>query len=159
MKLSTRSRYGTRAMCDLANHYREGPIAIKDVSKRQELSESYLENLMTPLKAIGLVRTERGSRGGFILNKEPSQITLGEIVRIMDGSLSPVACVDDETFCHRAPQCVTRIIWCRLEKAITDVLDNVTLADMVKMEREIFLSAEKDEVSPSRQLSSCEYII
>jgi len=159
MRLCTRARYGTRAMVDLAVHYKDGPITLRDISKRQEVSESYLENLMTPLRIGGLVRTERGNRGGYTLSRDPSQISLSEVVRILDGSLAPVACVDDETVCHRAPQCVTRRIWHRLQKAMVDVLDAISLADMVQMQRELVSPDEGETADPKQQFSYCDYYI
>lgn len=136
MRLGTRARYGTRAMLDLAIHYDEGPVVMKNVARRQEVSESYLENLMIPLRAAGLVRTERGSRGGYTLSRSPAQITLGEVIRALEGSLAPVFCVDDPNLCHRSTQCVTRKIWSRVHDAIAGTFDSITLADMAKMHYE-----------------------
>ena len=140
MRLCTRARYGARAMLDLAEHYPQGFITLRDVSNRQEISERYLENLMAPLRTTGLVRTERGNRGGYILGKDPSEITLGEIIYMLEGSLAPVPCVDDPTLCHRASECLIRKIWCRLKKAMSDMVDELTLEDMIKMKKEqVFL--------------------
>ena len=136
MRLSTRVRYGSRAMLDLALHYGRGPISLREVCERQEVSESYLENLMTPLRVAGLVRTERGYRGGYVLARDPSQITLGDVVRALEGSLAPVPCVDDNGECQRAPQCVPRIMWERLRNATEAVLDGVTLAGMARMQED-----------------------
>jgi len=144
MKLGTKAQYGTRAMLDLAVHYGEGPLVIGDVAHRQEVSEKYLENLMAQLRAGGLVRTARGSRGGYALSRSPSQITLGEVVRILDGSLALVPCLDDPELCHRVGRCVTRRIWSKLYERIADVLDNITLADMVQMHNEPVPRSKED---------------
>ena len=136
MKLCTRARYGTRAMLDLAEHYPDGFVTLKDVSNRQEISESYLENLMAPLRSMGLVRTERGNRGGYILGKAPSEITLGEIIHMLEGSLAPVPCVDDPTLCNRSSECIIRKIWYRLKKAMSDMVDELTLEEIVNMKKE-----------------------
>lgn len=147
MKLGTRARYGTRAILDLAVHYDEGPVVMRDVSRRQEVSESYLENLMIPLRAAGLVRTERGSRGGYTLNRPPDRITLGEIIQTLEGSLAPVFCVDDPQLCHRSERCVTRTIWGKVHEAIAGAVDNITLADMVKMYREANTNQEASQAN------------
>ena len=137
MRLSTQARYGTRAMLDLAVNYQKGCTTIKDVSNRQDVSARYLENLMMPLRASGLVRTERGKSGGYILGKDPSEITLGEVVRMLDGTFTIVPCIKDPKLCHRAPNCVTRRIWGRLQEAITHILDGLTLEDMINMQEEL----------------------
>ena len=135
MRLSTKGRYATRAMLDLALHFDEGPILIKDISKRQEISKQYLEQLFIPLRAAGLVRATRGARGGFILAKPPSQIKLSEIIRVMEGSASPVECLDDARICSRSDSCVTRGIWAEMKEAIDRVLGFTTLQDLVERQR------------------------
>lgn len=157
MRLGTRARYGTRAMLDLAIHYEQGPVVMKDVAQRQEVSESYLENLMIPLRASRLVRTERGSRGGYTLGRSPSEITLGEIVRTLEGSLAPVFCLDDPKLCHRYSRCVTRVIWGRIHQAIAETLDGITLADLVKMHNEAVL--EREALTGTNQQNTCEWHI
>ena len=140
MRLNTQTRYATRVMLDLAQHYRKGSIAIRDISKRQEVSARYMENLMGPFRSAGLVRTERGNRGGYVLAKDPSEITMADIFRILEGTLPTVPCVEDPLFCHRESRCVTRLIWCKLQKSIEGVLRGITLADMVEMQKELKLS-------------------
>lgn len=137
MRLCTRSRYGSRAMLDLAAHYGEGAVTIRDVSSRQEISERYLENLMAPLRDIGLVVTGRGKWGGYKLGCAPSDITVGEVVRALEGSLAFVPCTDNPALCHRASSCATRVVWLRLRQAMADVLDGITLADMVGIQAEL----------------------
>jgi len=136
MKLSTKGRYGTRAMLDLAIHYGEGPILLKDIAKRQQISERYLEQLVLSLKAGGLLKSVRGAKGGFILAKAPSEIKLIDIVQTLEGTICPVACVDDPNSCSRVDQCVTRDIWGELGQAITQVLDSKTLSDLTRQQKE-----------------------
>ena len=136
MKLSTKGRYAARAMLDLAFHYGEGPILLKDIARRQQISERYLEHLITPIKVAGLVTSMRGARGGFTLAKPPSQIRLSEIIQIMEGSIAPVECVDDPKVCSRADFCVTRDIWTEMQKAMSGILESTTLQDLVQRQRE-----------------------
>ena len=135
MKLSTKGRYATRAMLDLALHSGEGPILIKAISKRQEISELYLKQLFIPLKVAGLVRAIRGARGGSILARPPSQIKLIEIIQIMEGSTAPVECVDDSGICSRSDLCITRGVWAEIKEAMDKVLESTTLQDLVERQK------------------------
>ena len=132
MELSTKTRYGALLMVDLASHYGEGPVPLRDVARRQEISEKYLWNLMGPLKTIGLVRSTRGSCGGFALTRPPSEINMKEIVRALEGSLCFAECVDDPSVCNRAKTCATRDLWGMLSGKMTQALESVTLKDMVE---------------------------
>ncbi len=136
MKLSTKGQYATRAMLDLALHFGEGPILVKDISRREEISERYLEQLLTPLKLAGLIRSIRGAHGGFTLAKPPSEISLIEIIHIMEGSTAPVECVDDAQICSRSEFCVTREVWAEMKKATDTVLESVTLQDLLQRQKE-----------------------
>ena len=136
MKLSTKGRYATRALLDLALHFGEGPILVKDISRRQEFSDRYLEQILTRLKAAGLVRVVRGARGGFFLARQPSEITVIEIIRIMEGSTAPVECIDHADYCSRSEHCVTREVWTELKSAIDGVLESITLQNLVERQRE-----------------------
>jgi len=131
MKLSTKGRYGARLMLDLAVHHGKGQVLLKDIAKRQEISEKYLGHLMPPLKAVGLINSSRGAHGGYSLNKSPKKITLGQIVRAVEGDMSIVECVSSPDVCDRVDFCVTRDIWNEISKKVADVLDSVTLQDMV----------------------------
>ena len=135
MKLSTKGRYATRAMLDLAIHSGEGPILIKDISRREGISKQYLEQLLIPLRAMGLVRAIRGARGGFMLTKPPSQIKLIEIIQTIEGSTAPVECVDDAKVCPRSDFCVTREIWSEMKRATDKVLESTTLQDLVERQK------------------------
>ena len=132
MKLSTKGRYGLRALLDLALHQDEGLVPLKDIARRQEFSLSYLEHLVAPLIAAGLVKSARGARGGVLLLKPPSEVKLSEVVEILEGSIAPVDCVNNPALCHRAASCVTRDIWIEMKRAMSRVLDSTTLQDLVE---------------------------
>ena len=136
MKLSTKGRYGARMMLDLAIHYGEGPVLLKDVAERQEISEKYLGHLIPSLKAAGLINSSRGAHGGYILAKPPQEITLGEVIRAVEGNLALVECVSAPKVCHRVGFCVTRDIWKELGNKMMGVLESTTLQDMVNRQGE-----------------------
>jgi len=136
MKLSTKGRYAIRAMFDLALQPREGPTLLKDISKRQGISNMYLEQLFTRLQASGMVRSIRGSRGGFLLIKSPSEISLLDILQTMEGSTALVECVDNAALCPRANSCVTRKAWVKTKEAMDEVLESTTLQDLIEWNNE-----------------------
>ncbi len=135
MKLSTKGRYSTRSMLDLALHFGEGPILIKDISKRQQISERYLEQLFIPLRAAGLVRSIRGVHGGFSLTKTPAEIRLSEIIQAAEGSITPAECVNNPGICTRSKLCATRDIWGELKKAMNGILESTTLQDLAEQQK------------------------
>lgn len=135
MKLSTRGRYATRALLDLALHQGEEPVLLKDIAQRQQISLKYLDHLITPLIAGGVVRTIRGPKGGVSLARPPEEIRLSEIIRLVEGSIVPVACVDDPTICSRSELCVSRDIWSELKGAINSVFESKTLQDLVERQK------------------------
>jgi len=135
MKLSTRGRYGTRALLDLALHQGEGPVLLKDIAQRQQISLRYLEHLITPLIAGGIVRSMRGARGGVSLARPPEEIRLSEVVQFLEGSITPVECVNNPRICTRSELCVTRDIWGELKKAMNGVLEGITLQDLVERQK------------------------
>jgi len=136
MKLSTRGQYGTRALLDLALYGGKGSVLLKDIAQRQQISLPYLEHLVTPLIAAGVVRSKRGSHGGIQLAKPPREIKLSEIIRLVEGSIAPVECVTDPKYCSRSSVCVTREIWDELKRAIDGVLESITLQDLVERQKE-----------------------
>ena len=136
MKLSTRGRYGLRALLDLAVHQGEGMVLLKDIARRQEVSLPYLEHLITPLITAGLVKSTRGARGGVLLIRPPAEVKLTEIVLLLEGSIAPVDCVNDPKACSRAASCVTRDIWIQIKDAMTQVQDSTTLQDLVERQRQ-----------------------
>jgi Rrf2 family iron-sulfur cluster assembly transcriptional regulator len=132
MKLSTRSRYGTRLMLDMAQHYQEGPIQLGEIAKRQDVSVKYLEQIIIPLKKAHYIESVRGPKGGHILTKPPEEITVAEIVAVLEEGTSLVECTDDTSVCQRADSCPTRLLWKEASEAMFDRLKAITLADLVK---------------------------
>jgi Rrf2 family cysteine metabolism transcriptional repressor len=131
MRLSTRGRYASRAMLELALHYPGNPLPLSEIAGRQDISERYLEQLMVKLATSGLVKSMRGKRGGFSLARAPAQIRLDEIIQIVEGSLAAVPCVDDSSMCGRSEFCVTHEIWIELKNCLLERLSTITLEDMV----------------------------
>ena len=126
MRISTRGRYALRLMLDLATNYTGKPIRLKDVAKRQEISDKYLEQIISILNKAGFVRSVRGPQGGYALQQTPDKYTVGMILRLTEGSLSPVECLDDNgAFCEREENCVTQILWKKLDDAIKGVVDHI----------------------------------
>ncbi len=137
MKLSTKGRYGVTAMYDLALHYGKGYVSLKSIAERQMLSETYLEQLIAQLRKAGLVKSSRGSRGGYSLSKDPSNIRVGDIIRVLEGPIAPVECVselENQESCIKMDQCITRDIWIQLKESMESVLDSFTLADLCDFE-------------------------
>jgi len=132
VKISTKGRYSLRMLLDLAEHKNEGFISIKEISERQGISKKYLEQIVTQLSHPDILRTNRGNKGGYMLAKEPDKYTVGQILRITEGGLSPVACLADETNqCERSGCCKTLCIWKGLENIINKYLDGITLQDIL----------------------------
>jgi len=132
MKLSTRSRYGTRALLELALHREDEPVFLKDIARRQQISLSYLEQLIAPLIAGRVIRSTKGPKGGISLARNPEDITLNEVVRLLEGSVAPAECINDPGVCNRSEFCVTRDVWSELKDAMEKVLDSTTLQDLVE---------------------------
>jgi Rrf2 family iron-sulfur cluster assembly transcriptional regulator len=131
MKLSTRSRYGTRILVDLAKHHDKGPVQIGEISKRQDISVKYLEQLIRPLKQANLVSSVRGPKGGHLLAKNPEEITLGQIVRLFEGQSELVECISHPEKCSMAEDCQVRLAWQDATRVLYDKLDSTTIADLV----------------------------
>ncbi len=138
MKISTRGRYALRLMMDIALAESDMPVRIKDIAGRQELSEKYLEQIVSVLNKAGLVRSSRGPQGGYRLVRKPEEYTAGEIVSSIEGDFAPVACLASETNeCPRHQTCATLRLWEKLDVAIRSVMDSVTLADLVGWQKEM----------------------
>ena len=131
MKLSTRTRYGIRAILELAENYGNGPLQLRIIARDQVVSVKYLEQLMAMLKAAGIVRSIRGSKGGYILAKTPGQIKVSECFQCLEGSLITTECVEDESFCERTNDCIARQVWTEVQEAVMGVLQSMTLQDLV----------------------------
>ena len=138
MKISTKGRYALRLMLDLALNNNGEPVRIKDIAARQEISDKYLEQIISTLNKAGYVKSIRGPQGGYLLTREPKKYTVGMILRLTEGSLAPVACLEDEVnSCPRQEGCATLRLWKMLDKAIGDVVDKVTLEDLVEWQYQI----------------------
>ena len=135
MKISTRGRYGTRMMLDLAARHDQGPTPLREIAKRQDLSVKYLEQLIIPLKAAGYIRSVRGARGGYTLARKPDKISVGQIIQVLEGGLSLVDCVDDAKVCEREKNCPTRDIWLRMSERLMEELSSLTLRDVLDGKR------------------------
>ena len=139
MKISTKGRYGLRLMVDLAVHYEQGLVPLKEIAVRQEISEKYLEQIIPILNKSGFLLASRGFQGGYRLAKTPDKYTVGDILRATEGSLSPVACLDNEpVLCQRADICTTLSVWKGLKKVIDDYVDGITLQDLLDQQRETY---------------------
>lgn len=136
MKISTKGRYALRLMLDLAMQENGNYVSINSVSQRQDISEKYLEQIIKMLSKNGLVESTRGAQGGYRLTKEPKDYTVGEILRVTEGSLAPVSCLqDDENKCEHCEDCVTIEIWQNVLDAINEVVDNITLQYLVDKQK------------------------
>jgi Rrf2 family iron-sulfur cluster assembly transcriptional regulator len=135
MKLSTRSRYGTRMMLDLAQHYKEGPVQIGQIAKRQDISVKYLEQLIIPLKKANFITSTRGPKGGHMLAKSPKEITIGQIVEVLEGGIDLTVCVGDTDVCERSAECLIRDTWREATKAMYEKLNAISLSKIIKSQK------------------------
>ena len=134
MKLSTKGRYGVRLMLDLALHQGDGPVTMKDIAARQEISEKYLSNLIPLLKNAGFVRSVRGSQGGYTLARPPRDINLKEVLFVLEGSMCLVDCVEKPEFCRRSQQCLMRDVWTEVTGKMREALGSFTLQAIMEMQ-------------------------
>lgn len=137
MKLSTRGRYGVRAMLELALQQGGGPTALQELAQRQGISAKYLEQLLIPLKAAGLVNSVRGAKGGYMLAAAPDMITLYDIVKTLEGPLAVVECVNDPDSCDRVGGCTVHLVWGEMSQLLMNYLSNYTLAQLASQQREM----------------------
>jgi Rrf2 family protein len=135
MRLSTRGRYGVRLMIDLALHNGNGPVMLKDISRRQGISQKYLWNLINPLKSAGLVKSTRGAHGGFTLARDPAGISVTDILQVLEGSRCLVDCVENPSACEKSTNCVARDVWCLASGNLRQTLASVTLAHLMEKQR------------------------
>ena len=131
MKISTKGRYALRMLIDLAEHRGSGYVALKDIAARQNISKKYLEQIIPMMSHTNILRANRGSQGGYALARTPDQYTVGEILRLTEGSLTPVGCAEDPTECDRSADCATLPVWQGLSKVINEYLDGITLQDLI----------------------------
>lgn len=142
MILSTKGRYGLKAVFELALNYGSGPVSLKKISEKYDISESYLEQLFAKLKKNGYIDTIRGPQGGYYLAKKPDEITVGMILRTLEGDITTSECINKEV-CSRESICATRIIFEKIERSINDVIDSITLADMHEQQKQILTEENK----------------
>jgi len=132
MKLSTKGRYGVKAMFELALHYGEEPVSIKSIAEKQNISEYYLEQLFSSLRKAKLIKSIRGAQGGYVLAKPPAEITAGDILDVLEGPIEISECIgDDEINCSRAGYCATRLLWIKISDSVNQVVNSITLQDML----------------------------
>lgn len=136
MKVSTKGRYGLRVMLDIMTHQDHGPVILRDISQRQGISEKYLWQVINPLKAAGFVNSVRGAKGGYVLSKSAENITVLDIILVLEGPVSVVDCVDDPNGCERSSVCVTREVWSRIESSIKSAMQGITLKELVSKQKE-----------------------
>lgn len=132
MKLSTRGRYALMAMYQLAMEFSDTPISLKYIAEKQGLSENYLEQLFSNLRKDGIINSVRGAQGGYILSRNPKDITVGQVLRSVEGSLAPADCVEHEVDCSKDGDCPTRLVLQKMKDSIDSVVDSITLQDMVE---------------------------
>lgn len=136
MIVTTKGRYGTRAMLELGLNYGNGPVSITKISSRQDISYKYLEQIVKRLREAGLVQSVRGAGGGYVLARPPSEIRMSHIIAALEGKLSGMTCIEDPGTCHRSSMCASRDVWTHLENRIVQVLDSISVADLVARHRE-----------------------
>ena len=142
MKLTTRGRYGTMALLDLALHCGKEPVPLKEIARRQSISLPYLEHLIAPLIGAGIVGSTRGARGGMQLVRPPMEVKLSEVIPLLEGSIDPVECLNNPECCSRYDLCVTRDVWAEMKKAMDGVLESTTLQDLVERQKKKEQSTE-----------------
>jgi len=136
MKLSTRCRYGTRAMIELARNYSNGPVKRDEIARRQDISSSYLENILISLKARNLIRTVRGANGGFSLMDSPEKITMYDVVTALEGPVEPIHCIENSEQCIRTGSCLSRKFWVSFHETLVNKLKSTSLQSLLDMEKE-----------------------
>ena len=135
LKLTTKGRYGVRLMLDLALHDGQGPVPLRDIARRQDISEKYLWHLIPPLRDAGLIRSSRGANGGYVLAQPPSHITLKDILTVLEGRICLVDCISNPSFCPRSRNCVPKDIWRDVSETISHTLDSFTLGKMIEKQK------------------------
>lgn len=145
MKISTKGRYALRLMLDLALSSNGKAVPLKECAKRQGISDKYLEQIVTQLSRAHMVRSVRGAGGGYLLTREPSEYTIGEILRTLEGDLSPVSCAPGAPCCERSDDCVTREVWQKVQEAVDQVVDGISLADLIERSHQICCSHQSPQ--------------
>ena len=149
MKLSTKGRYGLRALIDLALYSENETVSIQSIARRQNISDSYLEQLMRKLRSAGLIVSGRGAQGGYKLARPANEISVGDVLRALEGSLEAVTCGGEDNSCQGADLCVTKFVWERINSSIRDTVDSIKLSQLVEESR---LMREKGQI----QVQKCD---
>jgi Rrf2 family protein len=136
MKVSMKGDYGVRALVELAMHYGEAPLQSSAIAARQSIPEPYLDQLLTSLRRAGIIRSIRGPQGGHSLVRDPAGLKLSEVIMALEGSLAPIACLDDPTGCPKATKCCVHDVWEEVQRATLNVLNSITIGDLVERERQ-----------------------
>lgn len=136
MKLSTRTRYAMRAVLELAEHFGKGPLQTRVIAQNQDISTKYLEQIMASLKSTGLIKSQRGAKGGYILANPPEKIKLSDVFDVFEGPVVTVECVTNEKYCNKAGNCVARQVWAEVQRAVRNVLQSMTLQDVIDRAKE-----------------------
>lgn len=156
MKLSTKGRYGLRAVLDIALHGGEEAVALSSIAERQSISISYLEQLIAKLKKAGIVSSTRGAKGGYVLSKPPEDISVGQVLRALEGNLDPVDCAEvkgEDSTCQASDICVTKYVWKRISDSINNAVDTLMLSELV--EESNALTAGKQNRKDSKKENLC----
>ena len=134
IKFSTRSHYGLRVMVDLALNYGRDPVPLADIARAEDLSPGYLEHLMAQLRTAGLVEGTKGMKGGYVLTADPARVTVGSVLRALEGPVAPITCASEagEPICEREGDCPSHEVWRRVRDSLVEVLDSMTLGDLIK---------------------------
>lgn len=132
MRISTRTRYGTRLLFELGYNYGKGPVLLKDIAKRQDISEKYLSKIIILLRSAGIVTSFRGAKGGYTLSRHPQEIKMREVVEVLEGDVAFLDCIKDERVCDKIERCPTREFWCGMERAMNGYLESETLDTIVE---------------------------
>lgn len=153
LRLSTKGQYGVRAMFEIAKGYNAGPVSIKAISKEQEVSIAYLEQILNKLRKAGLILSVKGPGGGYVLSREPEKISIGAILRELEGPVAITSCLDPSEGCMRVEGCVTHLLWKSLGENIKAFLDNMTLRDLLKSNRLIQIGSRDKSSKPAKGLN------
>ena len=141
MRFSTKTRYGTRAVVDIAMHEGNGPVTLSEIAERLDVSKKYTGHIVNQLVTAGILESVRGPRGGYMLARSPKQIRMGEIIRTLDGSMAPVRCVEKPDSCEKSNKCATQEVWVKLRDSVDGVVDSVTVADLVRRQKKLNASS------------------
>lgn len=146
MKLSTKGRYGVKAMFELALNYQGNTVSIKEISEKINVSEYYLEQLFSSLRKAGLIKSIRGAQGGYMLSKTPTEISVADIINVLEGPIEISECIEDEGGCSRTGYCATRLLWIKISDSVNQVINGISLQDMLNDYNERMISNKSGEV-------------